>query len=88
MRNPEFDYDVDGNLIRITLLGDGRTPAAVTAMTYDDAGNLVSLTDPEGHTTTFTHDIMGNVLTRTDGVGLTSAPGIPKPPPPLKNRFS
>jgi large repetitive protein len=67
----EFDYDADGNLIRITLLGDGRTPAAVTTMTYDDAGNMISLSDPEGHTTTFTHDVMGNVLTRTDGVNHT-----------------
>lgn len=62
----EYAYDADGNLLTIKRLANGNTAEAETVMTYDDAGNLTSVTDAENNTTVFTHDIMGNVLTKTD----------------------
>lgn len=44
---------------------DDDTTQSQTIMTYDDLGNLTSVTDPEDGITQFpAHDIMGNVLTR------------------------
>ncbi len=66
-RTTKYDHDDDGNLLEIRRLADVRTLEAVTTMTYDDNGNMTSLTDPELKTTHFTsHDAMGNVLEKTD----------------------
>ena len=46
------------------------TAEALTQLSYDDLGNLTSITDPEGGITRFTsHDAMGNVLTKIDARG-------------------
>ena len=43
--------------------------AASPLRTYDDANNMLTETDPLGHTTTYTYDGDGNVLTTTDPLG-------------------
>ncbi|MCP4753151.1 MAG: hypothetical protein GY866_19860, partial [Proteobacteria bacterium] len=68
-RITQYTHDADGNILSITRPGDANTETAVTTMTYDQVGNMATLTDPEGHTTGFTHDVMGNVLTRKDPRG-------------------
>ena len=42
---------------------------AVVTMTYDAAGNQLSLSDPDAGTTTYTYDALGRILTQTDTRG-------------------
>ncbi|MFH1148047.1 MAG: RHS repeat-associated core domain-containing protein [Pseudomonadota bacterium] len=70
-RITEYTYDAGGNRRTAKQVGDANTPEAITVMTYDDSGNMESITDPEGNTSWFTHDIMGHILTKTDGRGKT-----------------
>nr|WP_320194298.1 RHS repeat-associated core domain-containing protein [uncultured Desulfobacter sp.] len=70
-RITEWEYDVDGNLLIERQVGDADTAEAVTQMTYDAAGNMLSKTDPENHTTHYTYDIMGNLRTMEDPRGNT-----------------
>lgn len=42
---------------------------AVVTMTYDAAGNQLSLSDPDAGTTTYTYDALGRILTQTDARG-------------------
>lgn len=65
-RSTEYSYDQYGNRLQIKRLGDANTTEAITSFTYDDAGNISSETDPEGHVTRYTYDSQGNTLTRTD----------------------
>ena len=39
-----------------TIKGFGSSSAAITEMTYDTVGNVASVKDPKGNTTTFEHD--------------------------------
>jgi YD repeat-containing protein len=43
-----------------------------TYYTYDLVGNLLTVTDPLGHTTSYTYDGQNNLLTATDAEGTTS----------------
>jgi RHS repeat-associated protein len=69
-RVTEYAYNGEGNLLTTRRLADGNSAEALTATTYDEAGNLSSITDPQGGIIRFTsHDIMGNVLTKIDARG-------------------
>ncbi len=70
-RITEWEYDADGNLVLERLVGDANTAEAVTQMTYDVAGNMLSKTDAESHTTNYAYDIMGNLRTMEDPRGNT-----------------
>lgn len=61
-------FDASGNLLSLTK-GVGTSSPATSTYTYDGAGNRVSATDPDGHTTSRTFDSHGNVLTVTDPLG-------------------
>jgi len=65
-RITEYTYDEFGNQLTIKNLADADTPEALTTMEYDTAGNMKTLTDPEGGTTLYTYDNMGNMLTKKD----------------------
>ncbi len=65
-RTTEYTYDASGNPLSIKMVANANTVEAVTTMVPDAYGNVVSVTDPEGNTTTFTYDVMGNVLTKLD----------------------
>ena len=74
--------DPDGNVTTTAYDGDGRTTSvaqaaytppgtssaitATTAYAYDEDGNLVSETDPEGNVTSATYDALGDVTSVTD----------------------
>lgn len=68
-RVTRYAYDSLGNLLSETIVGDSNTQDMVTSMTYDQMGNVTSITDPEGHTVCYTYDLLGNVLTITDARG-------------------
>ncbi len=76
-------YDNRGNFITATTgltvediqAGSGAPQienGSTTTYGYDQAGNLVTITDPEGNETTFTYDGNGNLLSETDGEGNTT----------------
>ena len=68
-RVTEYTYDAYGNQTGEKRLGDANTAEVEILMTYDDYGNLETLTNPEGHVTQFASDVMGNVIARTDAKG-------------------
>ena len=49
------------------------TQGAIVAMAYDEAGNRLSLTDPDAGTTTYTYAADGTLLTQTDARGVKTA---------------
>jgi RHS repeat-associated protein len=55
----EYTYDASGNLIE-TLQGGG-----VTRATYDGNGNRLTVTDPNGHTTTYAFDALNRRVSTT-----------------------
>ena len=65
-RVTEYTYDSFGNPVTMKFLGDSKTAEAVTNMSYDNSGNMETITDPEGGITRFTYNVMGNILTRVD----------------------
>ena len=63
-RVTEYTYDADGNLTETRIIGP---PDIVTTMTYDEYGNMTSITDPEdGYVEFKDHDITGNPQTKID----------------------
>jgi RHS repeat-associated protein len=68
-RVTSYSYDVNGNPTQITRLS-GTSNAVTTTLLYDDLySQLVSVTDPLSHTTTFAHDGFDNVTAIADPLG-------------------
>ena len=69
-RQTSFSYDHNNQLISMTTLADDNTAAATTSFEYDEYGNVVLVTDPQGHTTQYLdHDVMGNATRVVDAKG-------------------
>ncbi|MEU1481185.1 LamG-like jellyroll fold domain-containing protein [Streptomyces sp. NPDC005760] len=65
-------YDPDGNTLTSTVSDTtGGDTARSTVDTYDDFGQLKTVTDPEQHGTTFGYDAYGNKSDETDPDGQT-----------------
>jgi len=73
------DYDRAGHLIHqlswlAQAASDGSSVtsagAAETSYTYDGQGNLISITDPNGHITSRSYDALGEMTKRSSGNGL------------------
>ena len=62
----EFDYDALNRQVRVR---DALTGETVT--TYDDVGNIISVTDPEQNTTTYAYDARNRVISDTNEFGLS-----------------
>jgi len=62
----EYEYDALSRLVKSSLppptAGD---PRSDTLFGFNEAGNLVSQTDANGHTTLYTYDLAGNRASRT-----------------------
>ncbi|MFO1434557.1 MAG: RHS repeat-associated core domain-containing protein [Candidatus Competibacteraceae bacterium] len=68
-RVTEYSYDPYGRCSIGKRLGDAVTAEAVTAQTYDDKGNILMVTDPEGYIAKYAYDVMGNTVEFIDGRG-------------------
>ena len=67
-RVTSFAYDAAGNTTAVTELS-GTASAVTTRFTYDKFNNLLTVTDPLGHTSTITRDKLGRVLAIADPLG-------------------
>jgi YD repeat-containing protein len=63
-----FTYDNAGRTLTRTD-AVGATEARVTTWVYDGLGDVVSVTDPAGNTTTSSYDHLGRKLSQTDPLG-------------------
>ena len=67
-RVSEFEYDNEGRMTLMRLVGDDNTQESLTQWTeYDNFGNPLTQVSPLGVETHYTYDVIGNVLTYTDG---------------------
>jgi RHS repeat-associated protein len=67
-------YNYQNLLLTSKTTGFGTPQAATTTYGYDPVTlGLTSVTDPNGHATSYTYDSTGNVLTRTDPLGQTTS---------------
>ncbi|MEU6642709.1 LamG-like jellyroll fold domain-containing protein [Saccharomonospora sp. NPDC046836] len=67
-------YDQLGRQVTGTVVETVPAPTRnlTTRYTYDDLGNLATVTSPSGRVTEATYDDLGNPLTTTDGLGNTT----------------
>jgi RHS repeat-associated protein len=64
------EYDADGNTTKVTVADLlGGDAARVTTTEYDQYGNPVLVTDPEGGETSYTYDRFGNKVSMVDACG-------------------
>ncbi len=70
---PSFTADSQGNVLSRTVDPSGLNLGA--AITYDGQNDLVTATDPNGHTTQFTYDGHGNLLSKRDALNQTTGYG-------------
>ncbi|MBQ8588855.1 MAG: RHS repeat protein, partial [Firmicutes bacterium] len=73
----DYDYDLMGNLVSVETGKriDGfqlQGEVSTTLYTYDQFGNILTMTDPLEKMETYTYDLNGNVLTKTDRNGVTT----------------
>jgi len=65
----EFTYDAFGQVLTARIVGDAETEEVTKVFTYDEYGNIETITDGEGNLTSFTYNAMGQVTTITDPRG-------------------
>ncbi len=69
-----YGYDSAGRKTSETV-AYGTPQAATTTYAYDDAGNLVQVTDPDGNVTKFAYDASNRLISTTDPLGHTETRG-------------
>ena len=67
-----YAYDLTTNTTTITYPPDGGGNVGTATMVYDTMGDLLTSTDPLGHTTTNTYDANQNLLSTTDPLNHTT----------------
>lgn len=56
------EYNGVGLLTRMVQKGNSNTPDSSVSFSYDDKGNMLQMTDTEGHLTRYEYDILGNTI--------------------------
>ena len=74
-RVTSFDYDSQGNAIRITGLTEHRMQLLALSVTMAHSDRSPASADPLGHTSTFSYDPQGNLTTATDPLNHSSSFG-------------
>jgi len=70
-----YNYDLSGRVTSIDVSPDGSSiPVSwvTSSVTYTNAGQAATITDPAGDTQTFTYDLAGRLDTASDPVGRTT----------------
>jgi RHS repeat-associated protein len=62
----KYTYDGDGRVLKVNVQG---SPDPETLYLYDVAGNLLSVTDPNGNEIAFAYNSLNQVITETDALG-------------------
>ncbi len=62
-------YDAANELTNTTKLNAAGTPIAVTVATYTADGQVQSVIDPNGHSTSYVYDSLGRLVSETDPRG-------------------
>jgi len=69
----KYAYDPDGNLIKVeNETGDAPNPWQTTTISYTPTGNMETVTDPEGHVTTYQYDQRDRLWKVTDAENQTT----------------
>jgi RHS repeat-associated protein len=68
-----YSYNLSTNTTTVTYPPDGNGNIGTAVMVYDSQGDLLSSTDPLGHTTTNTYDANLNLISTTDPLGHTTS---------------
>lgn len=66
-RTTEYVWNALGQMMSMTIKGATADEDATTAYTYDDYGNIDTITDAEDVITRYTHHVTGKIETTTDG---------------------
>ena len=71
----QFTYDVSGRLLTTEVSEDGTATGVMraTTVTYTDAGQAATITDPAGDASVFTYNNAGQLDTSADPAGRTQA---------------
>lgn len=64
-----YEYDCIGRLIKTICMGSNGEVPQIKTFTWDDAGQLSSVTDSLGHTESYLYDKNGNMIEKTDKEG-------------------
>lgn len=65
-RKTTYDYNAQGELLKITRLADTAHAAATTYTREPTFGQVTSLTDAEGHTSSYAYDARGQLISAKD----------------------
>lgn len=68
-RTTSFSYDADGHATSVTRLSGTSNAVTSTATFAGPFGQMSSVTDPLGHSSSFSYDQFGNLTTATDALG-------------------
>jgi len=77
-RKTEYQYDAYGRLEKTIFpdpdgdVGSGQS-SPIETRSYDAAGNLISITDANGHATTNAYDVFNRLVSTTDAEGNTTS---------------
>lgn len=69
----EFSYDANGQIKSMTKKGETKEQDITLSMTYDNLGNVTSLTDGEGNVRKMEYDLNSNLTAVYDAKGVKTA---------------
>jgi len=68
----KYEYDIKSRVVKVTEKASPSSPSAVTQYTYDEVGNIKTVTDPVGGVTLMTYDAVNRLTEKTLPSGVKS----------------